>query len=132
MQDTTPDVRALLHRVADDAGAWLDGLAERPVRPACTAAEMVVSAALPDDPMSVEAVISDLVREASPGLMAMGSPRFFGFVIGGAHPAGLAADWLVSAWDQNAVMADVTPAVVALESVAGDWVLDRLGLRAAR
>ena len=125
-----PDVRALLHRVADDAADWLDSLAERPVRPALTPAEMVVADVLPDAPMAVENVVSDLVREATPGIMAMGSPRFLGFVVGGAHPAGLAADWLATAWDQNAAMAAVTPAVAALESVAGAWVLDLLGLPA--
>src|SRR6185295_17536225 len=125
-----PDVRAVLHRVADDAADWLDSLAERPVRPALTPGEMVVADVLPDAPMAVENVVFDLVREATPGLMAMGSPRFLGFVVGGAHPAGLAADWLATAWDQNAAMAAVTPAVAVLESVAGAWVLDLLGLPA--
>ncbi len=60
----------------------------------------------------------------------MGSPRFFGFVIGGAHPAGLAGDWLTSTWDQNAALAAPSPAVAAIESVAGAWVLDLLGLPA--
>jgi aromatic-L-amino-acid decarboxylase len=125
-----PDVRALLHGVADDAASWLEALPERPVRPDLTPGEMTVASALPDEPTAAEDVVSDLVREATPGLMAMGSPRFFGFVIGGAHPAGLAADWLVSTWDQNAAMAVVTPAVAALERIAGDWVLDLLGLPA--
>jgi aromatic-L-amino-acid decarboxylase len=130
MEQPAPDVRALLHRVADDAGEWLDALGERPVRPDRTPGEMIVTATLAAEPTAVDDVIADLVREATPGLMAMGSPRFFGFVIGGAHPAGLAADWLVSAWDQNAGMAAVTPAVAALEDVAGTWALDLLGLPA--
>ena len=58
----------------------------------------------------------------------MGSGRFFGFVIGGALPAALAADWLVSAWDQNTGLAEPTPAASALEAVAGRWVLELLGL----
>jgi glutamate/tyrosine decarboxylase-like PLP-dependent enzyme len=60
----------------------------------------------------------------------MGSGRYFGFVIGGALPAALAADWLVSAWDQNTGLAEPTPATSALETVAGRWVLDALGLPA--
>jgi glutamate/tyrosine decarboxylase-like PLP-dependent enzyme len=60
--------------------------------------------------------------------MAMQSGRFFGWVIGGTLPAALAADWLVSAWDQNAGLRYATPAVVAAEESAAAWVLDLLGL----
>ena len=56
------------------------------------------------------ALVDELAAAAEPGLTAMGSGRYFGFVIGGALPASLAADWLVSAWDQNAGLAQPTPA----------------------
>ncbi len=69
--------------------------------------------------MPVERVVADLVREALPGLTAINSPRFFGFVMGGAHPAGVAADWLATAWDQNVGLAAPTPAAAAFEEVAG-------------
>ena len=48
-------------------------------------------------------------RRPGPGLIAMGSPRFFGFVIGGTYPAAMAADWLVSAWDQNTGLTSAHP-----------------------
>jgi glutamate/tyrosine decarboxylase-like PLP-dependent enzyme len=58
----------------------------------------------------------------------MPSGRFFGFVIGGTHPAALAADWLVSAWDQNSGLRTITPAHSAVEDIAEAWLLDLLGL----
>ncbi len=51
-------------------------------------------------------------------------------MIGGTHPAALAADWLVSAWDQNSGSSTLTPATVAMERVAGQWMLDLFGLPA--
>ena len=63
-------------------------------------------------------MVDALAAAAEPGLTAMQSGRFFGFVIGGTLPAALAADWLVSAWDQNSGLLAVTPATTAAETVA--------------
>ncbi len=62
--------------------------------------------------------------------MSMPSGRFFGWVIGGSHPAALAADWLTGAWDQNSAMRYATPGTVAVEDAAAAWLLDLLGLPA--
>lgn len=78
-----------------------------------------------DDPTDVINLLADA---AEPGLIAMQSPRFYGFVIGGTYPAALGADWLVSAWDQNAGSRQATTGVVAAEELAGEWLLDLLGL----
>jgi glutamate/tyrosine decarboxylase-like PLP-dependent enzyme len=75
-------------------------------------------------------VVDLLARTAEPGLMAMPSGRFFGWVIGGTLPAALASDWLVSAWDQNAGLRYATPAMAAIEESAGGWLLELLGLPA--
>ena len=83
---------------------------------------------LPDGATPAEDVVDLLATACEPGLVAMPSGRFFGFVIGGSEPAALAADWLVSAWDQNTVLRKVTPAVAAVEEIAAGWFLDLLGL----
>jgi glutamate/tyrosine decarboxylase-like PLP-dependent enzyme len=85
---------------------------------------------LPEGPSDPLEVVEQLVRDAGDGLVAMGSGRYFGFVVGGALPSSTAVDWLASAWDQNTGLAEVTPAVSALEAIAGRWVLELLGLPA--
>jgi aromatic-L-amino-acid decarboxylase len=124
------ETRALLHDVADRAADWLDALDHRPVRPDHTPAQLDITDALGDAPLPVDDVIARLARQAAPGLTAINSPRFFGFVMGGAHPAGIAADWLATAWDQNVGLADPTPAAAAFEQVAGRWLAELLGLPA--
>lgn len=115
------------HRAALE---FLGSLDDRPVWPRATLAEMLdaFGGPLPAEGMDPEEVIDEIVSRADPGLVAIPGGRFFGFVIGGTHPAALAADWLVSAWDQNSGSALLTPTTVALERIAGRWMLDILGL----
>ena len=122
------DQRRLLHDVADHAADWLEELPDRPVAPERGPGMLDITAALQDGPLPAGRVIEDLARESASGLMAMGSPRFFGFVIGGAHPAGIAADWLATAWDQAAGLAAPTPAASEVDDIAGRWLAELLGL----
>jgi glutamate/tyrosine decarboxylase-like PLP-dependent enzyme len=49
-------------------------------------------------------------------------------VIGGTLPVALAADWLVSTWDQNAGRYATSPAVAVIEEVTARWLLELFGL----
>lgn len=109
---------------------FLDTLDDRPVWPRATLDDMLTAfdGPLPEEGIDPAALIDDLARRADPGLVAIPGGRFFGFVIGGTLPAALAADWLVSAWDQNSGSSTMTTATVALERVAGKWICELLGL----
>jgi glutamate/tyrosine decarboxylase-like PLP-dependent enzyme len=85
---------------------------------------------LSDDGEDPRTVIEDLARDVEPGLVASAGPRYFGFVVGGALPVAVAADWLTSAWDQNAGIHDASPASAVAHKVAAGWVRDLLGLPA--
>src|SRR4030095_7786901 len=74
--------------------------------------------------------VAQLAKLADDGLVASAGPRFFGFVVGGSLPAALAADWLTSAWDQNAGLFVLGPAAATVEDVAAGWLLDLFGLPA--
>src|SRR4051812_5488241 len=85
---------------------------------------------LPDAGEDPVAVIEALAAGAEPGLIASAGPHFYGFVIGGSLPAALAADWLTSAWDQNAGLYVIGPSAAVAEEVAGAWLIELFGLPA--
>ena len=126
------DVDAALDRAARHARRYLDAVAERRV-PASVTIDDVTAAlgtALPATGEPAAGLVDRLAAAVEPGLMANASGRFFGWVMGAALPAAIAADWLVTAWDQNAGMRDSTPGVVAAEEIAARWLLELLGLPA--
>ncbi|MFC9351012.1 pyridoxal phosphate-dependent decarboxylase family protein [Arthrobacter sp. NPDC057013] len=112
------------------ATRWLESQPSRRVGPQQAARELAAAfdGALPQSGMAPADVVDYLASHAEPGLMAMPSGRFFGWVIGGTLPAAMAADWLVSSWDQNSVLRYATPATAAIEDAAGHWLLQLLGL----
>ena len=124
--------RELLRRTAELAADFLEGLDERPVWPPASVEELraALDGDLQDAPLDPLEVVEELARATDPGVVAIPGGRYFGFVIGGALPAALAADWLTSAWDQNAGLVVGGPAAAVVEEVAGRWLLDLLGLPA--
>ena len=123
---------ALMARTAKLATDWLESLPERPVGERLTLDELRerLGHPLPDEGLDPREVIDQLVSDSEGGHVATGSPRYFGFVIGGSLAAALAADWLVSSWDQNGGGYAPAPATTVMEDVASRWVLDLLDLPA--
>jgi glutamate/tyrosine decarboxylase-like PLP-dependent enzyme len=135
--DETPRSRGLpaaseaaLRRAADHAIGFRQRADTRRIGPAADYAAMIASFGGPVHETGAPPgeVIDQLAAMADPGLMAFANPRFFGWVVGASHPVGVAADWLTSAWGQNANMAVTTPAAAAAEETAGRWMLDLLDL----
>jgi glutamate/tyrosine decarboxylase-like PLP-dependent enzyme len=122
--------KELLTNACDRAIRYLEGIGERPVAPTAAAIEQLraFDEPLPDRETEPAETLRLLDEIGSPGTMAMAGPRFFGFVIGGALPVTVAANWLATAWDQNTGLWRPTPTASLLERVALRWLLDVLQL----
>ena len=122
--------RELLHATADYAADFIETLGERPIRAEADVEELTsaLGGPLPEEGTDARAVIASLVEDASPGIVGIPSGRFFGFVIGGALPGALAADWLTSTWDQNSGLYVAGPAAAVVEEVCRGWLAELLGL----
>ena len=120
----------LLRSAADYAVDYLHTLPTRRVHPLAKPADLraILGGELPDHGAEGEEIIETLVAAGERGAVASAGPRYFGFVIGGSLPAALAADWLATAWDQDAVLYALSPAGAVVEDVAGAWLLELFDL----
>jgi glutamate/tyrosine decarboxylase-like PLP-dependent enzyme len=124
------DYRRILQDAAERSIRYREDIARRRVAPS---PESVAAVGQFDEPLTdagldAEATLALLDEIGSPASVGMSAPRFFGFVIGGSMPVTVATNWLTTAWDQNAVMNEVTPAVAMLERVSLRWLGELLGL----
>jgi len=123
----------VLDLAAQHATRYLESLPTRPIAATAGIAELQKRLAkpLPETGLPDETVIDELIRDTDGGIMGSAGGRFFGWVIGGTLPSALAADWLTSAWDQNAASNLTAPAEAVIEQVCGDWAKELLGLPAS-
>jgi glutamate/tyrosine decarboxylase-like PLP-dependent enzyme len=77
------------------------------------------------DAAEILALLDDI---GSPATVTTTGGRYFGFVIGGALPAALAANWLAGAWDQNAAFSVMSPVSAKIEEVVLAWMVELFGL----
>ena len=124
------DDRASVLRQATELA--LDYLATVDDRPVAGPVEVValreaLAVPLPAAGVDPATLVRELAHAVDPGLIASAGPRYFGFVIGGSLPAALAADWLTSAWDQNAGLYVSSPAAAVVEEVVAGWLVELFG-----
>lgn len=110
------------------AVAYREGLANSPIRPEPGADLSDLGGPFPEEGTDPGRVLETLDDMVGPATMGFSSPRFYGWVIGGVYPVGLAADWITSAWDQNTVYYGATPGSVTVEAIALRWVREAAGL----
>jgi glutamate/tyrosine decarboxylase-like PLP-dependent enzyme len=124
------DARSTLNFALGQALSYLEGLERNPVAPTADLATLrrQLNKPLADDGLPPEQVVRELARDVQGGIMGSGSGRFFAWVIGGALPSAVAADWLTAAWDQNAGLYATSPAAAIVEEVCGTWLKEILGL----
>jgi glutamate/tyrosine decarboxylase-like PLP-dependent enzyme len=130
MEKLDPSFRNTLEIAVNHAVSYLERLDQESV--AATADTETLRARLAkklqDTGTPSEVVVDELARDVSGGLVGSAGGRFFGWVIGGVVPAALAADWMTSAWQQNAAIYATSPAAAIVEEVVGDWLKDILRL----
>jgi len=122
--------RRLMRETAERSIRYLRDLEDRAVAPDPSSVEALewLDTPLPEEPLSDRKVLALLDKLGSPATVATAGRRFFGFVIGGSLPAALAANWLATAWDQNAGLWAGSPVGSHMEEIGLRWLRELLGL----
>jgi glutamate/tyrosine decarboxylase-like PLP-dependent enzyme len=123
-------LEAILASLSGPMREYLTSLPTRAVWPDVSPDEVreVVDRPLPDGSTDAVTVVTDLADELAPFVTAHASGRYFGFVVGGLHPAAYGAELLAASWDQNAGLFALAPGVAIAEEVAARWVVELLAL----
>ena len=108
------NLRKILQQALAEADRFLQSVNQRSPGTDPTLMEPLT---LPEAGVGTEQALARFNERYSQTLTGSAGPRYFGFVTGGATPASLLGDWLVSAFDQNAAGFDSPAALVETETI---------------
>ena len=119
-----------LRDVAERSQRYLASVADRRVAPDAAALDGLKAFDVPlqDAPMTAHAILEELDRFGTPATVSIAGPRFFGYVNGGALPGAVAANLLLTAWEQHGSFEGTSPATTRIEQTALGWIRELLSL----
>jgi aromatic-L-amino-acid decarboxylase len=126
------ELRAALHRAADMAVDYLQGVGDYPVLPKLEPGEVAarVPASAPAEPEPLERILDDFKDFIEPNVTHWNHPGFMAyFAITGSGP-GILGELLCSTLNVNAMLWRTSPAATELEERVCDWLRQMVGLPA--
>jgi aromatic-L-amino-acid decarboxylase len=129
--DLPPDVlRSYLHRIADWVADYRETIECRAIVPAAGPGEVTakVSAAPPDHPESLDAILADLSDVVVPGIVHWSHPAFLGYFGSTSNGPALVGEIAAAALNVSAMTWRTSPAATELETVMLGWIRQMIGL----
>ena len=119
------------HALVDDVARFLETIAERPVTPGESPAQVQAAldagAPLPDEGASADELLAKASRLLFRHSLLNGHPRFFGYITSSPAPIGMLADLLAAAVNPNIGSWRLSPLGTEIESQTVRWIADLLG-----
>jgi len=126
-----PADKTLLLDAAARGVRYRTEVANRPARPgpeSLAALRAGLCGDLPAQGRDAKKIIALLDELGSPATLPSAGGRYFGYVVGGSLPVAVAANWLATAWDQNAALVDMSAAAAHFDELAITWTGQALRL----
>jgi aromatic-L-amino-acid/L-tryptophan decarboxylase len=123
------EFRDLGYKVVDLLADYLDKIEEKRVFPDVEPATVnqLFTEPLPQDPSSSDSVLSELQHKLLPYCTNVGHPGYMGLITPSPNPAGVIADFICSAINQNIGAYSIGPSAVAMERRVVRWLTDLCG-----
>lgn len=122
------ELRALAHRMIDDAFAHLETRREQPVWqcPPEDTRQAIEGEGVPRAPQGATAAYTDFIENVLPYAIGNTHPRFWGWVMGGGTPVGMMAEMLAATVNPNVGGFDDSATLIEKQVVR--WMAELMGM----
>ncbi|MFL5772412.1 MAG: pyridoxal phosphate-dependent decarboxylase family protein [Flavisolibacter sp.] len=117
------------HRLVDSIADYLEHVEDRPLFPDVDPSHLykIFDEPLPEQPMSLIELEKILDEKLIPNSTHVNHPGYMGLITPSPNPAGILADFMASALNQNVGAWSIGPAAVVMERLVIRWLNDLIG-----